>query len=65
LSQQPAASNWIPPFPIAELPNQVDAFEAGLPSARVVRLKGASHFVFNSNQREVLEQMNAFLAKLH
>jgi pimeloyl-ACP methyl ester carboxylesterase len=43
---------------------QADAFEAGLPSAHVVRLQNADHFVFNSNEAEVFREMNAFLAKL-
>jgi non-heme chloroperoxidase len=43
---------------------QANAFEAGLPSAHVVRLPNADHFVFNSNEADVLREMNAFLAKL-
>jgi non-heme chloroperoxidase len=43
---------------------QANAFEAGLPSAHVVRLQNADHFVFNSNESDVLREMNAFLAKL-
>lgn len=44
---------------------QADAFEAGIPSAHVIRLQNADHFVFNSNEAEVFREMNAFLAKLH
>ena len=44
---------------------RADAFEAGIPSARVVRLQNATHFVFNSNESDVLREMNAFLVKLH
>ena len=44
--------------------NQVAAFEAGVPSARVVRLENASHYVFQSNEADVLREMNAFLEKL-
>jgi pimeloyl-ACP methyl ester carboxylesterase len=43
---------------------QAKAFESGIPSARVVRLPNANHFVFNSNEADVLREMNAFLAKL-
>jgi pimeloyl-ACP methyl ester carboxylesterase len=43
---------------------QVDAFEAGLPSARVVRLAHADHDIFLSNETDVVREMNAFLAKL-
>jgi non-heme chloroperoxidase len=41
---------------------QVNAFAAGIPSARVVRLPHADHFVFRSNEADVLREMNAFLA---
>jgi len=40
------------------------AFEIGVPSARVVRLPHADHFVFLSNQADVLREMNAFIASL-
>ena len=43
---------------------QVGAFERGLPSAKVVRLPGADHFVFRSNEADVLREMNAFLGTL-
>jgi non-heme chloroperoxidase len=41
------------------------AFERGVPTARVVRLPHASHFVFLSNGADVLREMRAFLAGLH
>jgi pimeloyl-ACP methyl ester carboxylesterase len=43
---------------------QAKAFETGLPSARVVRLPGASHYVFQSNEADVLREMNAFIGGL-
>jgi pimeloyl-ACP methyl ester carboxylesterase len=43
---------------------QVKAFESGLPHARVVRLPGAEHYVFRSNEVEVIREMNSFLAAL-
>jgi len=43
---------------------QVKAFETGVPSARVVRLAHANHYVFLSNQADVLREMNAFLGSL-
>jgi non-heme chloroperoxidase len=43
---------------------QAKAFESGVPSARVVRLPHANHFVFFSNEVEVLREMNAFLGSL-
>lgn len=41
-----------------------DAFQAGNPTAQVVRIAGASHFVFRSNEAEVLREINAFTATL-
>jgi non-heme chloroperoxidase len=43
---------------------QAKAFEIGLPSARVVRLPNADHWVFQSNEADVLHEMNAFLGDL-
>ena len=37
------------------------AFEKGLPSARVIWLAHAEHFVFRSNEADVLREMNAFI----
>jgi non-heme chloroperoxidase len=44
---------------------QAKAFERGVPSARVVRVARANHYVFLSNEAEVLQEMRAFLAGLH
>ncbi|MGE5114515.1 MAG: alpha/beta fold hydrolase [Acidobacteriaceae bacterium] len=44
---------------------QADAFERGVPSAKVVLLPNASHMIFQSNEADVLREMNAFLATLH
>jgi non-heme chloroperoxidase len=43
---------------------QANAFEAGVPSARVVRLPRARHEVFSSNEEDVLREMNAFIGSL-
>ncbi len=43
---------------------QAKAFEAGMPSARVVRLPHARHEVFSSNEEDVLREMNAFIGGL-
>jgi non-heme chloroperoxidase len=43
---------------------QAKAFEAGVPSARVVCLPHARHEVFSSNEEDVLREMNAFLGTL-
>jgi len=44
---------------------QAKAFEDGVPTARVVRLKHASHAVYVSNEADVLRDMNLFLTRLH
>ena len=44
---------------------QADAFQAGIPSARVVRLPNAEHYIFRSNEGDVVREMDAFLATLH
>ncbi|HLJ49703.1 MAG TPA: alpha/beta hydrolase [Bryobacteraceae bacterium] len=56
-------------FAVSRTPNphaaeQVQAFEAGLPSARVVRLQHAEHYVFRSNEAEVVREMNSFLGSI-
>jgi hypothetical protein len=38
---------------------QAKAFERGVPSARVVRLTHANHYVFKSNEAGVLREMRA------
>jgi len=43
---------------------QAKAFETGLPTARVVRLPNANHYVFRSNEADVLREMNAFIGNL-
>jgi pimeloyl-ACP methyl ester carboxylesterase len=57
----------LPPGP-GDLPigteAQAKAFEAGVPSARVVRLPHARHEVFSSNEEDVLRELNAFIAGL-
>ena len=49
----------------ASVAAQADAFEAGVPSARVVRIANANHYVFLSNEADVMRDMNAFMDGLH
>lgn len=42
----------------------VKSFETGVPSAHIVRLPHASHYVFMSNEADVLREMNAFIGSL-
>ncbi len=43
---------------------QASAFEHGVPTARVVRLAHADHFVFQSNEADVIREMNGFIGGL-
>ncbi len=40
------------------------AFERQIPGSRVVRIPNANHYVFISNEGDVLREMNAFIAGL-
>jgi hypothetical protein len=43
---------------------QAKAFENGAPGAHVVRLPGAHHYIFLSNEADVLREIDAFIAGL-
>lgn len=43
---------------------QAKAFEDGVPTAHVVRLPGADHYVYLSNEADVLCEMKSFLTTL-
>lgn len=43
---------------------QAKAFEDGLPAAHVVRLRGADHYVYLSNEADVLREIKSFLSTL-
>jgi non-heme chloroperoxidase len=43
---------------------QARAFELGVPSARVVRIPHASHFIFRSNEADVVREIVAFVSRL-
>ncbi len=43
----------------------ITAFEKGVPSGRVVRLAHAKHFIFESNEADVLREMRSFIAGLN
>ena len=60
----PAARAMADAIPTAETEEQAKAFEIGVPSARVVRVPHANHFVFLSNESDVLREMRAFLTDL-
>jgi non-heme chloroperoxidase len=43
---------------------QAKAFENGLPSAKVVRIPRADHYVFRSNEAQVLQEIDTFVSGL-
>jgi hypothetical protein len=43
---------------------QAHAFATGNPQAREVRIANADHYIFRSNEEEVLRAMKAFIATL-
>jgi non-heme chloroperoxidase len=45
-------------------PPQADLFQA-IPGAKVVRLVGANHYVFRSNEAQVIHEMNVFMDGLN
>ena len=49
----------------ANVSAQANAFQTGVPSAKVIRIPNADHFIFRSNESEVVQDMDAFLATLH
>ena len=49
---------------LASTTAQAKAFQAGVPSAHVVILPNANHFVFKSNEADVLREMKTFIAGL-
>jgi non-heme chloroperoxidase len=44
--------------------SQAKTFENGVPTAHVVRLRGAHHYVYLSNEADVLREMRSFLGGL-
>ena len=51
-------------FDEAMTERQARAFERGVPQARVLRWPHASHYLFLAQERDVLREITAFLAKL-
>jgi hypothetical protein len=43
---------------------QVGALERQVPSAHVVRIPHAIHYIFRSNEADVLREVNTFIATL-
>ena len=51
-------------FELERATNVSNAFASGVPSAKVVRLRNANHYVFRSNEAEVIHYMKDFLDML-
>jgi hypothetical protein len=43
---------------------QLKSFQEGIPQAKVVRIANADHYIFITNEAEVLREMRAFLSTL-
>jgi pimeloyl-ACP methyl ester carboxylesterase len=63
-ADDPAARARLEALNLAARDTQIKAFHSGIPSARVVRLPHANHFLFITEETDVLREMNAFLEKL-
>lgn len=61
----PAAREAVLAYDRASTTAQAEAFKTGVPSAHVVLLPNATHFVFKSNETDVLREIDAFLSTLH
>jgi pimeloyl-ACP methyl ester carboxylesterase len=64
LSKDPAAAAAVEAEDVKRAGSQADALERGVQSARVVRIAHAPHFLLQTNEQDLLREMNAFLAKL-
>ena len=63
-ANDPAAHARLEAVNRADRETQIKAFQSGIPSAHVVRLPHADHFLFITNETDVLREMNTFLEKL-
>jgi pimeloyl-ACP methyl ester carboxylesterase len=64
IGNDPAARATFEARDEANVGAQARALLSGIPSAHVVRLPHANHYLFRSNEEDVLREMNAFLATL-
>jgi pimeloyl-ACP methyl ester carboxylesterase len=60
----PTAKSQVESNDLATCSAKASALRAGIPSAQVVLVPNADHYVFNSNEEDVLREMNVFLEKL-
>jgi len=64
LKDNPAARAKMAAEDARDTERQAKAWERQVPSAHVVRIPNANHYVFRSNEAEVLRDINAFAATL-
>ena len=64
VNDNPAARDAIARVETLRTEAHAKAFERGVPSAHVVRLPHANHYVYMSNEADVLREMRAFLSGL-
>ena len=64
VDQNPAIRDAVAAATYGWYEKRAKAFEAAFPSARVVHLAHAHHYVFMSNEADVLREMRAFLSGL-
>lgn len=62
--QQQAAAERVVALAARTRKYMQDTFRAGVKNSRVVEIPGASHYIFRSNEAEVLREMRAFLKTL-
>jgi hypothetical protein len=61
-AEERAAIEQVYAADVAYAKRSISMLRSGVPDARVVELVGANHYVFLSNEREVLREIRLFLA---
>jgi non-heme chloroperoxidase len=44
---------------------RAESFARGVPTARIIRIPNADHYVHRSNEAQVIEEIKKFLSALH
>lgn len=63
-NQDPSVREQFAAMDLVTTGGMASAFQAGVPTSRVVRLPNAHHYVFLSNEEDVLREMRAFIGQL-
>lgn len=64
IGNDPAARDAAQARVLALVGAQIKAFQNGVPSTRVVTLPNADHFIYRSNEADVLREINLFVSTL-